>query len=177
VSARPRRESELAPPVVAHLEAQGYRVWVDPDGTDYFDVVARRGSTIGLVELKLADGRTVLRQALRRRAWGDWVALAVPGEGLARRIAASPVAERGHRVGVWWIEDGAVRELRAARPLVGPGESDPFAATRAALAERLDLLDRGALLPGVRWGLLTASRLQLPGGRTSRDWRLDEFAR
>jgi hypothetical protein len=177
VSARPRREAELAPPVVAHLEAQGYRVWVDPDGTDYFDVVARRGATVGLVELKLADGKTVLRQALRRRAWGDWVAVAVPREALARRIAAAPVAERGGRVGVWWIDGEAVRELRPARSLVGPGESDPFAATRAALADRLDLLEAGSLAPGVHWGLLTASRLQLPGGRTSRDWRLDEFAR
>lgn len=117
---RPRWERELAPPVSTHLESEGYRVWVDPDGTDYFDIIARRGPTIGLVELKLDDGRTVLRQALRRRGWADWVAVAVPDERLARRIAERPVAERGHRVGVWWVEPDRVQILRP-----GPADRRP----------------------------------------------------
>jgi hypothetical protein len=172
---RPRRERELAPAVSAHLESEGYRVWVDPDGTDYFDVIARRGPTLGLVELKLDDGRTVLRQALRRRGWADWVAVAVPDERLARRIAERPVAGRGLRVGVWWIESGRVHVLRPARPIVAPGEPDPFPGLKAQLHERLDLVESGALPLGVAWNLLPAARRDLPGRRSTRDWRLEEF--
>ncbi len=176
VRPRPRWERELAPPVSTHLESEGYRVWVDPDGTDYFDIIARRGPTIGLVELKLDDGRTVLRQALRRRGWADWVAVAVPDERLARRIAERPVAERGHRVGVWWVEPDRVQILRPARPIVGPGEVDPFPGLKSQLHERLDLLESGALPLGVAWNLLPASRRELPGRRSTRDWRLEEFS-
>jgi len=172
VTGTPVRERDLAPAVRAHLEALGYRVWIDPDGTDYFDVVARRGGEVGLVELKVADGRTVLRQALRRRGWADWVAVAVPSEPLARRIAGRPVAERGARVGVWAVVDGRVAVVRAATPLVRPGEPDPFAPLRTTLRERLDA---GALPEGVAWHLLEGSRRELPGGRSTRDWRLEEF--
>jgi hypothetical protein len=171
----PSGERALAPPVARFLGSRGFRVWVDPDGTDYFDLVARRGAEIGLVELKIADGRTVLRQALRRRGWGDWVAVAVPTERLARRIAARPVAERGARVGVWWVAEGAVGVVREAEPLVRAGEPDPFVGLRSELARRLDLLESGALAPGVAWNLLPRARRDLPGGRSTRDWRLEEF--
>lgn len=167
-------ERALVPAVRRHLEPMGYRVWVDPDGSDYFDVVARRDRTIGLVELKVADGRTVLRQALRRRGWGDWVAVAVPSERLAERIARRPVAERGERVGVWAVVDGRVRVVREAVETL-PAERR-FPELYEALAERLDLLEEGALPEGIAWNLLAASRRTLPGGRSTRDWRLDEFA-
>ncbi len=174
-SPSPRHERELAPAVRAFLEPRGYRVWVDPDGTDDFDIVARRDREIGLVELKIADGPKVLGQALRRRAWADWVALAVPRESLARRILARPVAERGERVGVWWVGSGTLRELRAPRPLVAPGEPDPFAARRREMGERLDLLESGALPGGVAWNLRSGSRRSLAGRRGTSEWRLEEF--
>jgi hypothetical protein len=174
-AAPPTRERELAGPVRGYLESLGYRVWVDPDGTDYYDVVARRGRTVALVELKLSDGRTVLRQALRRRGWADWAAVAVPNERLARRIAERPVAERGERVGVWAVVGDEVRVVRPASPFVGPGEPDPFERLKLALHERLDLLEAGKLPEGIAWHLLSASRRDLPGGRSTRDWRLEEF--
>ncbi|HEV2166612.1 MAG TPA: hypothetical protein VGS23_06540 [Thermoplasmata archaeon] len=174
--AGPRWERDLAPPVEAYLRSLGYRVWVDPDGTDYYDVVARRERTIGLVELKLADGKGVLGQAIRRRGWADWTAVAVPTEGLARRVADRAVAERGLRVGVWWVDGATVRVVRPERPLVAPGEADPFAALRAQMNERLDLVEAGALPLGVAWNLLSASRSALPGRRSTRDWRIEEFS-
>ncbi|MCI4348720.1 MAG: hypothetical protein L3J93_00650 [Thermoplasmata archaeon] len=172
---RPRREKELAPAVQSFLEGRGYRVWIDPDGTDYFDVVARSGSTIGLVELKISDGRTVLRQAIRRRGWADWVAVAVPSRALAARIAARSVAERGRRVGVWAVEGGTVEVIRPEEPLALDAEPNPLGVLKEALLERLDLLEAGTLAPGIPWGLPEGARHGLPGGRSSRDWRLEEF--
>lgn len=171
----PTRERELAGPVRTYLESLGYRVWVDPDGTDYYDVIARRGREIALVELKLSDGRTVLRQALRRRGWADWAAVAVPNERLAQRIAGRPVAERGERVGVWAVVGDEVRVVRAASAFVGPGETDPFERLKASMHERLDLLEAGTLPEGIAWHLLATSRRELPGARSTRDWRLEEF--
>lgn len=165
----------MGPPVRHHLESLGYRVWIDPDGTDYFDVVARKGREVGLVELKVADGRTVLRQAIRRRGWADWVAVAVPSLALAERIAARPVAERGERVGVWAVVDGWVRVVRAHRPIVGAGEADPFEGLKRQIAEQLDLVEAGALPEGIAWNLLARSRRELLGHRSTRDWRLEEF--
>ncbi len=136
--------------------------------------MARRGPEIGLVELKLSDWRKVFAQAVRRRAWADWVAVALPRESLARRLLDRPEAPRAQRVGVWVVEDGAVRELRPARPLVAAGEADPFAESRARLAARLDELEAGALPAGARW--LVPGRPSVGGSRrTTRDWRLEEF--
>lgn len=161
----------------AYLESLGYRVWIDPDGTDYFDVVARKGREIGLIELKVADGRTVLRQAIRRRGWADWLAVAVPSLPLAERIAARPVAERGERVGVWAVIEGKVRVVRVHRAIVGPGEADPFEGLKRQIAEQLDLVDSGVVPEGIAWNLLARSRRELLGRRSTRDWRLEEFER
>ncbi|MCI4355433.1 MAG: hypothetical protein L3K06_08740, partial [Thermoplasmata archaeon] len=109
VPAKPRlRESELRAPVVAHLTAEGFRTWVAPDGRDYFDIVALRGEEIGLVELKVSAARQVFGQALRRRAWADWVAVAIPGRKAAERLLARPGAERAGRIGVWLVEPTGV---------------------------------------------------------------------
>ena len=168
-------ERELAPPVVRYLEGNGYRVWVDPDGSDYLDVVARRGDEIGLVELKVADWKKLLAQAVRRRGWADWVAVALPRASLAGRLLASPQAPRATRVGVWVASPAGVEVLRPALPLWAPGEERPF----PELRERIDLLTgrlvEGSLPVGVRWNL-PGSRGRLPGHRRStRDWRLEEF--
>ncbi|HEV2520420.1 MAG TPA: hypothetical protein VGX00_07390 [Thermoplasmata archaeon] len=173
--ARPRYEAELAPAVRAYLESSGYRVWVDPDGTDYYDLIARRDRTIGLVELKIADGRKVLAQAIRRRGWADWAAVAVPNEALARRVADRAVAERGRRIGVWWVDGEQLHVVRPALPLVSAGEPDPFRPLKDQMHERLDLVETGHLPLGVAWNLLLAARRDLPGQRSTRDWRIEEF--
>src|SRR5580700_8943723 len=105
------RETELVEPVRRYLEALGYRVFVNPDGADYFDVVVRRGTEVGLVELKVADWPKVLAQALRRRGWGDWVAVVLPRRSLAQRVVGRPTAPRGGRVGVWYLSAGSVEVL------------------------------------------------------------------
>lgn len=169
------RESELAEPVRRHLEAEGYTVWVDPDGSDFLDVVARRGRVLGLVELKVADWRKVLAQAIRRRGWADWVAVALPRERLAAKVVGAPQAVRAERIGVWAVVDGTVRVLRPAAPLWRPGEPHPFPELRARLEALTDLRAAGALGDGVRWNL-PGARGRLPRGRRStRDWRLEEF--
>ena len=163
------RESDLAGPVRHFLEGDGYTVWVDPDGTDYFDMVARRGDVVGLVELKVSDVRKVLGQAVRRRGYADWVAVALPSESRAARVLGLPIPSPGNRVGVWWVDGESVRVLRAAtaRPR-GPG--DPFAERRKGLVELLDLLELGRLPPGVRWSHIPSGRARPP-----REIRLDEF--
>ena len=168
------READLVPPVEAHLARQGYRVWAAPDGADYFDIVARRGGEVGLVELKVADWRKVFAQAVRRRAWADWVAVALPRASLARRLLDRPTAPRAERIGVWVVATGSVRELRAARPLVGAGEADPFSESRALFRARLDELAAGAIPAGARW-LVPGRPRTGAARRTIRDWRLEEF--
>lgn len=167
---RPKvREAEMAEPVRRYFESQGYRVWVDPDGTDYFDMVARRGTEVGLIELKVHDARKVLGQAVRRRGFGDWVAVVMPRESAARRVLALPVPAPGQRVGVYWLDGDAVRVARppAPRPT---GEDDPFGERRRALTEMLDHLEAGRLPVGVAWGHLTHG-----AARPRREVRLDEF--
>lgn len=169
-------ETELAPPVVAFLEGQGYRVWRDPDGSDYFDIVCRRGEEVGLVELKVADYRKLLAQAHRRRGFADWVAVALPKRLLAEKLLALPSTERGRRVGVWRVREGKVTVLRPAEPLRAAGETNPFPEARARLVQLLDELEAGRLEPGTRWEGIAA----VPGAgrlrRATRNWRLDEFS-
>ncbi len=169
------RESELRAPVCTHLEAQGYRAWAAPDGRDYFDVVAVRGEEIGLVELKVSAARQVFAQALRRRAWADWVAVAMPGRLAAERLLTRPAAARAQRVGVWVVADGRVTELRAARPMYAEDEAKPFGEARDRLREVLRSLESGELPAGTDWGLFHAPRLPGPHRRSTRDWRLEEF--
>lgn len=169
------RERDLAGPVVAHLTAEGYRVWVDPDGSDFLDVVARRGGEIGLVELKLADWRKVLAQAQRRRGWADWVAVVLPRASLAHKLLAVPQTERARRIGVWVVAAGALTVVRPAEPLWRPGEARPFAELRQHIEELTDRLLDGSLPVGVRWNLAGARGRIDRTRRSTRDWRLEEF--
>jgi hypothetical protein len=167
------RETELVGPVRRHLEALGFRVFVNPDGADYFDVVARRGSEVGLVELKVADWKTVVTQALRRRGWGDWVAVVLPRRSLAEKAAARRTAPRGIRVGIWFVSDGVVEVLRPAEQFVLPGEVDPFPDPKRWLLERLAIAEAGGTAEPVTWSVPDAGRVA--GRRSSREWRLEEF--
>jgi hypothetical protein len=168
-------ERALADPVRRHLEADGFRVWVDPDGSDFLDVVARRDEEVGLVELKVADWKTVLVQALRRRAWGDWVAVALPRRSLAEKVLARSAAGRPSRVGVWVVAGESVEVVRPARRLYDPGEPDPFESPRARLRLFLDALEGGGLPEGFEWGLAAHAAQATHRRRPALDWTLEEF--
>lgn len=170
------KESELRTPVLAHLRADGYRAWAAPDGRDYFDIVAIRGETVGLVELKVAAAAKVFAQALRRRAWTEWVAVALPSERAARRLLASPQAPLAERVGIWVVrDDGTVDELRRAGSMRPDGDDDPFSEARARFRETIRSLADGEIPEGVDWGIFGSPRLPGPRRRSTRDWRLEEF--
>jgi hypothetical protein len=169
------KESDLRAPVLAHLAAQGYRAWASPDGRDYFDIVALRGEEVGLVELKLRAARQLFGQAQRRRAWANWVAVAMPGQKAATSILGRPTTPVAARIGVWWVDGTIVHELRPAQRLYAEGEPDPFAEARAMLRAQLAQVADGTVPEGVDWGLFGAPRLPGAHRRSTRDWRLEEF--
>ena len=167
-------EAELVRSAARHLESEGYRVRVDPDGNDYFDLVARRGDEVGLVEAKVGDARAVLAQALKRRGWGDWTAVLLGSVRAAERLAERTRGTRAEPVGVWCFRDGTLTVLREARPWVAPGAPDPFAALRARFRRILDALDAGELPADVRWDGVVREVRRASGGRGFGEWRLDE---
>jgi hypothetical protein len=167
-------EAELVERARIYLEERGYRVRVDPDGNDYFDLVARRGDEVGLVEAKVGDARAVLAQALKRRGWGDWTAVLLGSVRAAERLAARTSGTRAAPVGVWSFRDGALAVLREARPGVAPGAPDPFAELRARFRRILDALDSGELPADARWDGVVREVRRASGGRGFAEWRLDE---
>ncbi len=156
------------------LEARGYRTYLDPDGTSYFDLVVRKGEEVGLVEGKIGQGPRVLAQALRRRVWGDWVAVVVDRPRTASALVARTEGTRASFVGIWAVVDDTPVELRP--PRIGPPstDDDPFGPLRARLRSVLDDLDRGDLPTGVRWSGVPAEVRRASGGRRFAEWRLDE---
>jgi hypothetical protein len=167
-------EQELAAPVQRFLAAKGYRSYRDPDGRDYLDLVVRRGEELGLVELKLSAAGAVVVQALRRRGWADWVAVALDGRRAAERALSLAGGPRSERVGVMGVVGEEVEELRAALPMYGPGETNPFPELRERLRLLLDAVDDGSLPPGVSWGALWTP--QSGGRRAGREWTIEELA-
>jgi hypothetical protein len=174
-SPKPRvSEKEVVATAAAFLESQGYRVYPNLDATDYFDLVARRADEVGLVEAKVSGSRAVLVQALKRRAWGDWVAVVLPSETSAERLAARTIGTRAARVGVWVAAAGTVRVVRAAEPWVRPGDHDPYAGLRVRFRSVLDRIDSGELPSDVPWSGVVRAVRQASGGRGFAEWRLDE---
>ena len=174
-SASPRiSEREVVATAAAFLAARGYRVYPNPDSTDYFDLVARRGEEVGLVEAKVSGSRAVLVQALKRRAWGDWVAVVLPSEKAAERLVARTEGTRAAPVGVWAAKAGEVRVVREAAPWVRPGKADPFADLRVRFRAVLDRIDSGEIPPEVRWAGVVRAVRRAGGGRGFAEWRLDE---
>jgi len=112
---RPRSEAGLVAATARHLEERGYRVYVDPDGSNYFDLACRRDDDVGLVEAKLGNPTQLLNQALRRRAWAGWVAVVVPSPRTAATIVRASAGRRAEPVGVWCLARGAVSVVRPAR--------------------------------------------------------------
>jgi hypothetical protein len=174
-ASRPRiSEREVVATTAEFLRGKGYRVYPNPDSTDYFDLVARRGDEVGLVEAKVSGSRAVLVQALKRRAWGDWVAVVLPSEKAAERLAARTEGTRASPVGVWAAKGGSVRVVREAQPWVRPGEPDPFADLRVRFRAVLDRVDSGEIPPEVRWAGVVRAVRRAGGGRGFAEWRLDE---
>lgn len=172
------KEVELRAPLEAYLSPRGYRLYFDPDGSNYFDAVAVRPNEVGLVELKVADWKRVFEQALVRRGWGDWVALLLPRRSLAEKVLKLPSPAAASAVGVWYLEGGSVRELRRASPLAELPGSEAFGPLRQHLLESLAMLDSGLLPPGVEWRILRRPRRAGAPGRSldPRLWRLEEFS-
>ena len=173
---RPPRPTErsVAEAGARYLEEEGYRTWLDPDGTDYFDLVARRGDEVGLVEAKAAESRNVLAQALTRRVWGDWSAVLLGSARAADGVERRSRGTRAAPVGVWTLEAGRVRVLRPARPWVRAGEPDPYADLRARFRGILGALERGTIPEGLPWDHVPGSVRRASHGRGFREWRLDE---
>jgi hypothetical protein len=170
VSRKPRiHESSLRAPVLAHLEAEGYRAWADPDGRDFLDIVAVRGAVVGLVELKVADWKTVRAQGVARRALADWVAVAVPTRRIAERIVDSLRGPVAPRLGVWIAASEGVTEIRAAQPMPAPTADTPAAAARLRFRALVDAAVEGLIPEGTAWG----GQARRTGGGKS--YRLDEF--
>jgi hypothetical protein len=171
----PRRpEREIVEVVARHLAGQGYQVYIDPDGTDYFDLVVRRGTEVGLVEVKAGDARAVLLQALKRRGWGDWTAVALGSARAAERLERRTRNTRAARVGVWSVGPETVRVHRAAQAWVRPGEDDPFRPLRERFRAWFDLVDAGSVPTSIRWDGLPGAVRRASGGRGFAEWRLDE---
>jgi hypothetical protein len=176
-SRAPRRpEREIVEVVARHLVQQGYRVRMDPDGTDYFDIVARKGNEVGLVEVKVGDAKAVLAQALKRRGWGDWSAVALGSGRAAERLMARTQTTRAAPIGVWSIAGKTVRVHRPAKAWVLPGAEDPFGPLRERFRRWLDLVDTNILPSTVRWEGLPGAVRRASGGRGFAEWRLDEPA-
>jgi hypothetical protein len=170
---RHKLESEMVGPVTRFLEGRGYRCYRDPDGQDYLDLVARRGEEIGLVELKLSAAGQVMAQALRRRAWGDWVAVALEGRRAAVRALDSSGGSYRKRVGILAVTGSFVDELRPFQPIHAPGEPHPFPDLKQRLLSLLDAIDAGTLPAGVGWGALWPA--SAGGRRAGREWKLEEL--
>ena len=176
-SARPRRtpERSLLERVAEELRRRGYHTYLNPDGGDYFDLAVRRGDEVGLIEGKVGDGRAVLAQALRRRPWGDWVAVVLGSERSAERLVARTVGRRSAQVGVWSCEEGRLREVRPAGRTHAEGDADPFQGTRERFRQHLVDIDRGLLALGVRWSNVPTAVRRASAGRGFAEWRLDEL--
>ncbi len=169
-----RSERELVGVLASWFRSRGWKAYIDPDGGSYFDLVVRRQEEVGLVEAKVGEGRRVVRQALERRIWGDWAAVAVLPPRTAAGVAARTAVSRAASLGVLTLEEGAVRELRAARPWAVPAEPDPFAPLRSRFRGVLDALDRGELPEGPRWSDVVREVHRASNGRGFGEWRLDE---
>lgn len=170
----PPSEAEIVRTAARYLEARGYRVWIDPDGTNYFDLVARRGEEVGLVEAKVAHARGVWGQAVRRRGWGSWNAVVLARPLSAERLAARTAAGRSAHIGVWSIDHGEIRVHRPARPWVEPGTPDPYADLRRRFRRILDALEAGTLPAEARWEGVPRAVRRASSGRGFAEWRLDE---
>ncbi len=168
------RERDLLVAAARHLEREGYRTYLDIDGTDYFDLVAKRGQEVGLIEGKVSGSQRVLVQALRRRAWGDWVAVVLASPRSAGALVRRTQSGRAAPVGVWTVVGGELAIVRPAAPWVTRADDDPFRELRNRFRRVLESVDRGELPAGARWSDVHREVRRAAGGRGFAEWRLDE---
>jgi len=171
------REASLRGPVLRFLKGRGYTALVDPDGHDYFDVVALRGPELGLVELKVGHAPEVFRQALHRRGWADWVAVVVPRKTQALRLLRRAGPPPTQRIGVWYLDGGSVQVLREARIFAEEERERLFPGWKDHLRECLEPLTTGsggARIEGIRLGVppRPPRSRRRPGGKV---WRIEEL--
>ncbi|MEL7104306.1 MAG: DUF2161 family putative PD-(D/E)XK-type phosphodiesterase [Pseudomonadota bacterium] len=86
------RETDLYPPVKAHLEAMGFEVKGEIASADV--VAMRAGEDPVVVELKTGFSLALVHQGIERQKLTDWVYLAVP-RGSGRRWQAALKANKG----------------------------------------------------------------------------------
>jgi hypothetical protein len=115
------RETDLYPPIKAHLQRQGYDVKGEVGAAD---VVGRRGDDLIVVELKLGFSLALFHQGIERLALTDDVYVAVPAGGRAKALKANVNLARRAGLGVMTVRarDGFVEVL------VDPG---PYAARKS----------------------------------------------
>lgn len=99
-------EADLFEPVKTLLEADGWKVFRDPGGGDFFDIACYRGNGLDaevlLVELKLTDWFKLYQQAVVRRIYGDYVAVAMPKMKHLERIKQ---ADKKGNIGIILVAD------------------------------------------------------------------------
>ncbi len=100
------REAELYAPVKAFLAGQGYEVKSEVEGCD---VVAVRGATVVVVELKIRFNLDLLLQGVNRLKLTDAVYIAVPK--LGRRWRDIKALCRRVGLGILVVEHGQVRAI------------------------------------------------------------------
>ncbi len=171
-----RPERAILEALAGELRRRAWQVVLDPDGTDYFDLVAWRPGEVGLVEGKVRGASEALGQALRRRAWADWVGVALGSARSADRLVARTAGRRAEPVGVWSCEGGLVREHRAPRPFPRRPGADPHAPLRERLRRALAERESGSASEGPRWTGVPGAVRRASGGRAFREWTLDEPA-
>lgn len=109
------RETDLYPPIKAHLQRQGYEVKGEVGAAD---VVGRRGDTILVVELKLGFSLALFHQGVERLALTDHVYVAVLSGGQAKALKANVKLARRAGLGVMTVRlrDGHVEVLADPGP-------------------------------------------------------------
>lgn len=114
----PRLERELAPPVARHLQAAGYRTWLEvPFNGRIADVLGVKGDEVVAVELKLRDFREAHRQAVAYQVGchRTWVGVPLPTALDCLRRHRHEFDTSGAGLLAIHVPDGSVRELLPAR--------------------------------------------------------------
>jgi hypothetical protein len=109
------RESDLYPPIKAHLQRQGYDVKGEVGAAD---VVARRGDDLLVVELKLGFSLALFHQGVERLGVTDHVYVAVPSGGQSKALKANVKLARRAGLGVMTVRlrDGHIEVLADPGP-------------------------------------------------------------
>ncbi|MEM9707812.1 MAG: DUF2161 family putative PD-(D/E)XK-type phosphodiesterase [Pseudomonadota bacterium] len=150
-------ESDLYPPVKAHLEARGFLVKGEIGAADV--VAMRPGEDPVVIELKTGFSLTLFHQAVERQKITDWVYLAVPrGKGRAYLSALKANIGLCRRLGLGLItvrpDDGCC-EVHADPAPYRPRKN---AARRGRLLREFERRSGDPTRGGTRGKVMTAYR-------------------